>query len=512
MTSLINAAALNPALDWSLTALFIVFTIAVIAFTVWLLIRNINNDKNTLVAGGKINAGTALLVIILMGVLVRIALAFISAGNRSELQIMIDAAEEWSKRGASEYIRRHYSDLTNSATGRFLYPLAYYYVGLTAGSLISVGLESSSVAISMVLKLPLIISDAVLALVIYKIGRKYRNEQIALIMAAFVCFCPLFIFASAVWTSVFSVLSCLLVISFYALVEKKHVLSIAVYSVSMLVAKEASYLFPIYLVYYAYTWFKAISAKDTKTTVLLPLTTLACVAAQYLISLPLTVQKYSGEFFQTINVILLYPLTQLNRFSDNALSIYNVFMKGGSLTNVLFRSQQSFYFIIAFALIAAAVTAVVYFGRKNRALLTAVASFVIMLYHVTYFDMTATSVIPSIALLLLSFALLKEKRLLKVMFAQTVLTMTLMCLVYASAGYFNHLPLSEFASTAYEGHMQLTSTTWGKVCAITLSVLSIGLTAYFTKVIADIALSDKVCPLGGKNDMPFTQSIAYFIK
>ena len=251
MTSLLNAAALNPALDWSLTALFIVFTIAVIAFTVWLLIRNINNDKNTLVAGGKINAGTALLVIILMGVLVRIALAFISAGNRSELQIMIDAAEEWSKRGASEYIRRHYSDLTNSATGRFLYPLAYYYVGLTAGSLISAGLESSSVAISMVLKLPLIISDAVLALVIYKIGRKYRNEQIALVMAAFVCFCPLFIFASAVWTSVFSVLSCLLVISFYALVEKKHVLSIAVYSVSMLVAKEASYLFPIYLVYYA---------------------------------------------------------------------------------------------------------------------------------------------------------------------------------------------------------------------------------------------------------------------
>ena len=60
--------------------------------------------------------------------------------------------------------------------------------------------------------------------------------------------------------------------------------------------------------------------------------------------------------------------------------------------------------------------------------------------------------------------------------------------------------------------MQLTSTTWGKVCAITLSVLSIGLSAYFTKVIADIALSDKVCPLGGKNDMPFTQSIAYFIK
>lgn len=513
MTFQMIAAVCNPAMDWTLSALFIILTIATVAVTVWFLVKNINKDASSLpVSAGKLGVGAILAIIVVAGALIRVALSFLSAGNRSELYVILEAANEWSERGASEYIRRFYSDLTSSATGRFLYPLTFYYVGLTAGSMISAGIESSSVMVCLVIKLPLIIADAVTALVVYKIAEKYRNKQVALILAAFVSFCPLFVFASAIWTSVFSVLACLLAISFYALVEKKHVVSIVAYAVSLLVAKEASYLFPLYLVYYVYTWLKSLKNGDRITAVALPVTTILCIAVQYLVCLPLTAKKYSGEFFSTINVIFLYPLTQLNRYSDNALSIYNIFMRGGALTNVLFRSQQSIYFIVAFALIAASVTAVVYFGRKNRAILTIVASFILMLYQSAYFDMTPTAMIPSLVLLIMAFALVKEKRLLKILFGESILVMAITALVYVSAGYYNYLPIDAFTSASYDGYSQLVTSLWGKICAVSLSVLSIGMLAYFTKVLIDIAMSDKVCPLGGKDDMSFTSSLKYFLQ
>lgn len=513
MTFQMIAAACNPAMDWILSALFIILTIATVAVTIWFLVKNVNKDSDSLsVSAGKLSAGAILAIIVVAGTIIRIALSFLSAGNRSELYVILESANEWSERGASEYIRRFYSDLTSSATGRFLYPLAFYYVGLTAGSMISAGLESSSVAVGLVIKLPLIIADAIMAIVVYKLAVKYRNKQVALILSAFVSFCPLFIFASAMWTSIFSVLACLLAISFYALVEKKHVVSIAVYAVALLVAKEASYLFPLYLVYYVYTWFKAIKSGERITAVALPVTAIICVAVQYLVCLPLTANKYSGEFFNTINIIFFYPLTQLNRYSDNALSVYNIFMRGGALTNVLFRSQQSVYFIIAFALITAAVTAVVYFGRKNRAVLTIVASFILILYQSAYFDMTPTAMIPSLVLLLMAFALVKEKRLLKILFGESVFVMSIMALVYVSAGYYNNLPIDAFTSASYDGYSQLTSSLWGTICAISLSVLSIALLAYFTKVLIDIAMSDKVRPLGGKEDISFTDSVKYFLQ
>lgn len=512
MTFILNAATNNPVPDWSLTALFIVLTIAVIAFTVWLLVRSINAEGAVTLGKGKIGFGTALLIIILAGALIRIVFTFVSAGNRDELKIALDAAEEWIKYGPSEYIRRYFSDLNSSDTGRFLYPLTYYYVGLTAGSLMSAGLSSSSVLVAFSLKLPLIIADAVTALVIYKLTAKYRNKQVALILASFICFCPLFIFASAVWTSVHSLLACLIAVSFCFLVEKKHILSIAVYAVTLLIVKDASYLFPLYLVYYAYTWVRSIMLKDKYTAFVLPVTLIACVALQYLICLPLTSVKYSGDVFATIGEIFFYPLTQLYRFSDNGLSIYNVFMKGGALTTVIFRSQQSIFFIIAFSLIAASVTAVVYFGKRNRAVLTVVAAFIVLLYQTVYFDMSVTSVLPSIILLIMAFAYVKDKRLLKIVFSETLIAIVTMSLVFVCAGYYNYLPIEQFFSLTAQNNMQLANVLWGKISIITLSVLSIANLAYFTKVIIDVAMSDKIRPLGGKQDISLVDSVAYFLK
>ena len=120
MTFQMIAAACNPAMDWTLSALFIILTIATVAVTVWFLVKNINKDASSLtVSAGKLGVGAILAIIVVAGALIRVALSFLSAGNRSELYVILEAANEWSERGASEYIRRFYSDLTSSATGRF---------------------------------------------------------------------------------------------------------------------------------------------------------------------------------------------------------------------------------------------------------------------------------------------------------------------------------------------------------------------------------------------------------
>ena len=112
----------------------------------------------------------------------------------------------------------------------------------------------------------------------------------------------------------------------------------------------------------------------------------------------------------------------------------------------------------------------------------------------------------------MAFAYVKDKRLLKIVFSETLIAIVTMSLVFVCAGYYNYLPIEQFFSLTAQNNMQLANVLWGKISIITLSVLSIANLAYFTKVIIDVAMSDKIRPLGGKQDISLVDSVAYFLK
>ena len=112
----------------------------------------------------------------------------------------------------------------------------------------------------------------------------------------------------------------------------------------------------------------------------------------------------------------------------------------------------------------------------------------------------------------MAFAYVKDKRLLKIVFSETLIAIVTMSLVFVCAGYYNHLPIKQFYTLSAQNNMQLANVLWGNISIITLSVLSIANLAYFTKVIIDVAMSDKIRPLGGKQDISLADSVAYFLK
>ena len=506
----LSAASVNNiAVDTVLSALLIILTVASVIAVIWLLVRNVN------VRFASAGITTAFAAVMAAGVVLRIAASFISAGNRQELYALYEAAEEWSKYGPGQYIARYYFQ-----TGRFVYPLQYFYAGITAGTLISAGLDSSSVIIQFIFKLPLIAADVCTAAMLYFAASKYINKNTGVILAGFFMLSPLFIFASAIWTSAYCVFAALIAGSFYAIVEKKYPLALVLYGIAALWIKDATYLFPMYAVYFGYIWFKQLKAATSggeeaaaakKDAILLPVTVVGIILCQYLICLPLTIEKFSGNFFSYFYEIFIYPLTQFEYYSNNALSIYNIFARGGWFTDVIFRDQRAPFFVAAFALIIAALTAIIYLYGKNRAVLVMSAAFVLFVLHTTYFDFSITSMIPTLVLMLFAFVFIKDKRLLKVMFAQSLLVVLMMVCVYVFGGYFNNLPIDVFTSADYEGFMQITSTTFGTVAAIALSVLSIANLAYMTKVLINITLSEKRSTLGGNEKAGLATSLRYFI-
>ena len=478
----------NVAVDTIMSALLIILTLLAIIVTVWLLVRNINIEYT------HINVTKTMLIVVGIGVLLRFGLSFVAVGNRQELYALYEAAEEWSKYGPGQYIARYYFQ-----TGRFVYPLQYFYAGLTAGSMISAGISASSPIIQFVLKLPFMLADVCSAFILYKAAVKYLNKQTGVILAGFVMLCPLFIFASSIWGSAYSVLAALLLGSFCAIVEKKYAVALIVYGAAMLCIRDASYLFPMYAVYFVYIW-----AKQLKV--------IGVIVVQYVICLPLMLERYSANFFQFIYQIFIYPLNQFEFYSNNALSIYNIFGKGGWNTDVIFRDQRAPYFVAAFAIVVAVLTIVIYMCGKNRAVLTFTAAFSLFILDTTYFDFSITSLLPVIILLLMSFILIKDKRILKVMFAESILMILMMVCVFVFGGYFNNLPFDVFTSPGYTGSMQITSNTFGIVVAIGLSVLSIANLVYMTLVVISISMSEKRSTLGGNEKASVSTAFKYFIK
>ena len=500
----------NVAVDTIMSALLIILTLLAIIVTVWLLVRNINIEYT------HINVTKTMLIVVGIGVLLRFGLSFVAVGNRQELYALYEAAEEWSKYGPGQYIARYYFQ-----TGRFVYPLQYFYAGLTAGSMISAGISASSPIIQFVLKLPFMLADVCSAFILYKAAVKYLNKQTGVILAGFVMLCPLFIFASSIWGSAYSVLAALLLGSFYAIVEKKYAVALIVYGAAMLWIRDSSYLFPMYAVYFVYIWAKQLKvvakgegnvAVAKKDVISIPLTVIGVIVVQYVICLPLMLERYSANFFQFIYQIFIYPLNQFEFYSNNALSIYNIFGKGGWNTDVIFRDQRAPYFVAAFAIVVAVLTIVIYMCGKNRAVLTFTAAFSLFILHTTYFDFSITSLLPVIILLLMSFILIKDKRILKVMFAESILMILMMVCVFVFGGYLNNLPFDVFTSPSYTGSMQITSNTFGIVVAIGLSVLSIANLVYMTLVVISISMSEKRSTLGGNEKASVSTALKYFIK
>lgn len=502
----------NLTTDILFTVLFLVFSIAVILICVFLLTRFIGKPKGSI----AIKATGLVLMILAIGLVVRLIFTFIIRGYRPEFNIFTTLMDYAN---ASNFLNFY------KIKGITLYPVTVYIYSVMGWFMGLFGLTGVSALSSIFVKLPLIVCDLATACILYKVAKKYINEYVGLIICGFFCLFPLFIFASSVWASTFSLLSLFLVLTMYFIVEKKYLAVIGMYSISLLTSHEALFLFPLIAVVLVYHFIKSVKilrkepcsfgevmkSEQKRGVVLIPAGIVISTILMYLITLPLIWStNEGGNFFAYINTFFIKTLTTFGYFSYNALSIFNIFGRNGVDLGSTF---PSYIFSIIFAVIITVIVILMYLSKKNRANLVFLASYIILTLSIYFIDFTALAILPALIILLFSFLVIRDKRILQIFSVMSFAALFNACAVMISAGYLNNAVdfIVSGDNIFYTGSTLLLGG-FGVTISIICSVLAIFAHLYATLVLLDISLANKRKQLLYDEKATFLKSLKNFIK
>ncbi|MDE7395040.1 MAG: hypothetical protein K2M95_02825, partial [Clostridiales bacterium] len=267
--------------------------------------------------------------------------------------------------------------------------------------------------------------------------------------------------------------------------------------------KDAIYLFPLFAVFLIYNAVKAglllrgkkVSFQELlKDPQLRPVFTclfsrVGALLLSYLFCLPLMIGSFGAGFFTFLYRIYLKPLGGVAFFGRNSLSIFNIFMRNGRELNARF---PTVVFVILFAVIITGIVLLVYLSKKNRANLVYLAAYTIFTLGTYFIGFTEFGVLTAVVLFLMSFLLIRDKRILSVMVLLSLPLIVNAATVMASAGFYNTLAEYYVSSQnpAYTGTLILEGAL-GTTISIICSGIAVLAHLYATVILLDISMSDK---------------------
>ncbi len=481
--------------------------VAIIAF-IWLMVRLVGRtDSNDAVSAPeqakRMNFTAPLLILLVIGLILRLIFVFVVKGYRPELNKIISM----------------FSSLKNGFGNNYstdIFPVTYYIYSLFGAFANLFGLGTESVMLPVLIKLPLIAADLITAFILFKLTKKYLNSAAAVVVAGFVCLCPLFVFASGVWATQYSLLTMLLVLTLYFVVEKNFIATIGCFSAALLCHKDAMFLFPLVAVFVIYGLVKACitvhKAKNVSFAELLknpsmrpvftvPVSIVGFMLISYLVSLPVIHSSYGAGYFTFIYELYLKPLASFEVFGRNSLGIFNLFLRNGVALNSRF---PSVVFTVLFAVIITGIVLLVYLSKKNRANLMFLGGYIILTLATYFVGFSEFSLLAAVVIFLMSFLLIRDKRIISVFGILSLLITVNASTVMSYAGYYNNL------SDYYV--LSGTPVLKGGISAVTLvcSALAVLTHLYATVVLLDISMSNKRKLLPQIADADFKKAMSSF--
>ncbi len=224
-------------------------------------------------------AWQGLALIVALGFLLRLFLAAITDGYYYDYNCFTAWGLRMAEVGAADfYAADYFCD----------YPPAYLYVLGMVGQLMNLLELNYLDTLSKILMVVFpALCDAGLALFAYHMAQRYGNQKIALRLAAFVAFCPMFWYDTAVWKQVDGVLALMVVGCFYLLHQKRFVPAAFLYGLSLAVKPQALILGPVLAVCFLLPVFFAADIKAFWRSILDgALGVLAAIVPIYLCGLP----------------------------------------------------------------------------------------------------------------------------------------------------------------------------------------------------------------------------------
>lgn len=483
--------------DTVLTIFLSLFTIITVFVGVWFIAANINKPKTTNI--GKVNALGVVWIIVFIGMAIRVAFSLIMVGYLGINSTQPNATSG----GLISFYKQIGAILDGDFSNRQFYVLPSYIGALFGGILDLVGKfdTGGNIIMRLFIRLPFMLCDAAAALILFNIAKKYINSYVGVGFAALYMLCPVFFFGSSMWGSIMSMLALLMLLSFYFMTQKNFLGLTISYALALLTAKEAVFFLPIFGVFYVYYFIKSLRANRENEEIIsfkqhvmhkelglmyrIPFYLVASLVLMYVISLP-TLSKEGYSFASWFNLIYIKPFSDVTSFGMNAFSVYNLFGKN----NASIASRVPFWIIsLGFMLVATALCYVLYTSKKNRANLALIGCYVFLTLAIYSLGFSELSTLPVLAMLLLTFTLVKDKRIMHIFGILAFIIILNGCTVMMTSGYFANVAIKDFASSS--GTALLSKSGFGNIINIICSALAMLMHLYFTLIVLDVSLSNK---------------------
>ncbi len=378
----------------------------------------------------------SLVLIVALGFLLRLALAFITEGYLYDTSTFLAWGLRMASLGASDfYVADYYCD----------YPPGYLYVLGVVGQLItSLELYYLDALSQLLLVVVPCFAEAGVAVLVYAIARKEGQAKWALQLAAFVSFCPVFWYDTAIWKQIDAVMSLLLLGCFALLAKRRFLPAAALFGLALVVKPQALMVGPVLALCFLFPVFFAADTKEfwraIRTGVLGVLSALAPV---YLCALPFygfgntTVQLYALYF----DTVTSYPYASVNAFNFMAAMGGNWVSQTSAFTISLFGTSMPTFFTweifgtVAIFCMTLFMVVLALYARKNNSFSPLLLAAVYFIGVFTFANrMHERYLLFGVALLLGAVAHLGSTRLLSLAGGFSITALINMAAVYTCVG------------------------------------------------------------------------------
>ena len=381
-----------------------------------------------------------------IGLLTRISISILVNSYSYDIKFFID------------WIDKIANSLTHVYQGDDIidYPPLYIYVLYLIGKITNIPLIHTYYIL--VLKLPSIMADTVTSLLIYKLSKKYLSIEMSIILASFYMFNPAIIINSSIWGQVDSLFTMLVMLSFVLISEKRIVLASIMLTSAILMKPQGLIFVPVFFFELLrennlLNWVKAsISMIVTSVIIIIPFS--PNLVPIWMIQL---FKKTLNEYpFASVNAFNFFSLIGANFISDSISCLIVSYHSLGLLFIIVITTFSWFLFI----------------KGDKRIFTSAIALMILDGVFVFSTRMHERYIYPTVALSILTYIYIKDKRLI-------LLSIGLSLTTYINTHY-----------VLFESFQGIDRLNYSPILVIT-STLNILLFAYLIRVLYNIINTEK---------------------
>jgi len=283
------------------------------------------------------------------------------------------------------------------------YPPGYMYVLYGLGFLRNLfSIDVNSALFTLIVKLPSIIAEVVLALVVCRVAAKEMGRSFGLLCGAFVLFNPAMFFNSSVWGQIDAVFILFAVLCFYYLRKENYWLGALFFALALLIKPQAIMLAPVVGLAYIYALFKKGERDRAALRMIGGAAIVAVVFAAGVIPFTGT-QSPDWVLHKYFGVIEEYQYASVNAFNLYGLVGAN-WVKADEI--FLFMPYQ-YWGLVFIGLICAAVAVMQWRSRAQRATFD-IAGFLIISVYMLVHAMHERYMLPACAFLLMAYVFTRD--------------------------------------------------------------------------------------------------------